>query len=109
MIGIVYTAAYLLLRQIQIDAPKIKHVAPRIREATAHLPESERQAKADALWHDKKFVDAALDDAYKEKNWPLAIFFYIFWGCIIGLLCYWAFWPLIERWWRWYICNGCSF
>lgn len=91
MFGLLYTAAYLLVRQIQIDAPKIKHVAPRIREATAHLPESERQAKADELWHDKKFVDAALDDAYKETNWPMAIAFYVFWTIAGVLLCAWLF------------------
>ena len=91
MFGLLYVAAYLLVRQIQIDAPKIKHVAPRIREATAHLPESERQAKADELWHDKKFVDATLDEAYRETNWPFAIFCYVLWG---GLLIWFGWWLL---------------
>jgi hypothetical protein len=91
MFGLLYTAAYLLVRQIQIDAPKIKHVAPAIRKAAAKLPESERQAKADELWHDKKFVDAALDDAYKETNWPYAIFVYVLWTVIGVLLCAWVF------------------
>jgi|ERR1035437_1119228 hypothetical protein len=86
MFGLLYTAAYLLVRQIQIDAPKIKHVAPVIREITSKLPESERQAKADALWHDKKFVDATLDEAYREKNWPMAIFVYVFWGAVVIFL-----------------------
>ena len=91
MFGLLYTAAYLLVRQIQIDAPKIKHVAPAIRKAVAKLPESERQAKADELWHDKKFVDAALDEAYREENPTFAFFFQLFWYAAGTAFCAWVF------------------
>jgi hypothetical protein len=91
MFGLLYTAAYLLVRQIQIDAPKIKHVAPAIRRAVAKLPESERQAKADELWHDKAFVENTLTESYREKNWLFASFFYLFWGGALIWFLYWLF------------------
>ena len=91
MFGLLYTAAYLLVRQIQIDAPKIKHVAPAIRKAVAKLPESERQAKADELWHDEEFVENTLTESSREKNWAFAIVFYLFWGTVLIWFCCWLF------------------
>ena len=108
MFGALYVAAYLLIRKVGDDGVKMQRVSPRIREITAKLPESQRQAKADELWNDPKFVQDTLTESYREKNWPMAIFFYTFWGAISALLCYWAFWPLLMRWVHWYFCINCG-
>ena len=91
MIGALYVAAYLAIQKLGRDGVKRERVSPVIREITAKLPEAERQAKADALWQDKAFVENTLTESYREKNWAFAIFFYLFWGTVLVWFCCWLF------------------
>ena len=91
MLGALYVAAYLAIRKIGRDGVKRERVSPVIQEITAKLPEAERQAKADELWHDELFVEKTLEESYREKNWPFAIFCYLFWGIVLVWFCSWLF------------------
>jgi hypothetical protein len=97
MIGALYVAAYLAIRKIGRDGVKRERVSPVIREITAKLPEAERQAKADELWRDKAFIENTLTESYREKNWPFAIAFYLFWGGALTWFLYWLFTGLSKE------------
>jgi hypothetical protein len=89
MFGALYVAAYLAIQKLGRDGVKRERVSPVIREITAKLPEAERQAKADELWHDEEFVETTLRESYREKNGTFAILFYLFWGAALIWFLYW--------------------
>ena len=89
---VLYVFSYLGIKRLVEIFEREGKVGSAIDKIVMKLPEDQRLAKAKALWADKEFVDKAYAEANREKNWPFAVLFYLFWGLLTlwGLHWLWA-------------------